>query len=285
MESTNHVSSESEGFKRLSPPTNDFRVDQSPPQASGIRRRIRMREVLTLSLAALSVGVLVGGIAQANGLPDRNTTAGRLGGTIGMTGRSSAGATSGPWPEVVVGGSGQPFIEAAAGDDRVSLPKQVVSYGTVSGVPWSLTGFWSDGGGSYSDAAGPCAELFLGADGEGGGTAICAQPPVQQDAPSSSSLRMSVLLSSANPGFVAYFGMVPSGAAQVQVRLSSGDVRTFDVLNDVKGLETGYFAFFAPPGIKGDVAVTDGTGSVLVIQSLCGLPAAGANETIGGECR
>lgn len=287
MAHRNHRSSESEVLERLSQASKDFRVGQGPParMTAAIRRRIRVRESFTLSVAVLGVGVLViGGIALASGLPGGGTTAGGSGGTGDPNGRSSGGATPEPWPEVVVGGSEQPFIEASAGADGVDLPKQVVSYGTVSGVPWSLTGFWSDGGDSYSDAPGACAELFLGAEGEGGGTAICAEP-VQKDAPSSSILRMSVLFSGANPGFVAYFGMVPSGAAQIQVRLSSGDVRTFDVLSDAKGLETGYFAFFAPPGIKGEVAVTDGTGSVLATQSLCSLPTADASETIGGECR
>lgn len=197
---------------------------------------------------------------------------------------SSHDGTPQPWPEVILGGTGKAFVDVLTPDDNVKLPKEVVSYGTVVGVPWSLTGFWSDGGGSYSESPGACAELFLGADGEGGGTAICADA-LLKGFPSAAPVRMSFLYSGAYPGFVGYFGLAPAAAELIRVEMSTGDVLSFDILSTTQELGSRCFVFFAPPDSNEKVSIVDGEGAVLATRSLRKMPIAGVNETIGGECR
>ena len=163
-------------------------------------------------VASFEVGVLViGVIALASDLPRESATGGRAEVSEPPAAQSSHDGTPQPWPEVIVGGTETPYVDIPAADDNVKLPKEVVSYGTVAGVPWSLTGFWSDGGGSYSDSRGACAELFLGADGDSGGTAVLADTALK-GGPSTGLIRMGFLYSGANPGFVGYFGLVPPEA-------------------------------------------------------------------------
>jgi hypothetical protein len=144
-----------------------------------------------------------------------------------------------PWDVVVVGGAEQPSIHQA-GHENVNPPKEIISYGSmasgsVAGVPWSLTGFLAKGRGSH-EVGGPCAELLLGADGAGGGTAACWEAfPKDSGLSTSSDIRMSFLYSGDDPSFVAYFGLVSSRVAGMQLQLSDGDVKVIDIVPGAEG--------------------------------------------------
>ena len=187
------------------------------------------------------------------------------------------------WPETITDASGDAFVEATTPDDNIKLPKEVISHGTVDGVPWSLTAFWSEGEGSYTQSPGACAELFLGAGGEDGGTAICADVR-PQGFPNAGPVRMAFLYSGAHPGFVAYFGLVPLEAERIRVKTSTSSVLQCDVLRTVQDLGSGYFAFFARPDTDGEVAIFDDTGAVTATKSFSRMPSAAPHETFGGEC-
>ena len=180
--------------------------------------------------------------------------------------RPSGGQRSGeeprpPWPDVIVG-AGKPFLGVPAPGDNIRDPKEVVSYGTVAGVPWSLAGFWANGGGSYSDSPGPCAELFLDADGEGGGTAVCAGRP-SAGLPSTGPIYLGFVYSGAHPTFVGYFGLVPREVDRLRVSIPSGDALHLDTLTTTQELGLGYFVFFAPPESKGEASFADTSGNIL----------------------
>jgi hypothetical protein len=87
------------------------------------------------------------------------------------------------WPRTVVGGDFEPYVDHEADregrlDPGVLPPKVPIAWGTVQGVPWSLTAFnvdgsrdWEGHGGAEGEP-GPAGQLFLGHHGDFGGGGI-----------------------------------------------------------------------------------------------------------------
>jgi hypothetical protein len=96
------------------------------------------------------------------------------------------------WPDVVPGGSFTPYVDHGIDPFGVRDPgvlgeKTPITWGTVQGIPWSVTAFMVDGTGDWKanggpdGLPGPAGDLFLGPDGAfgGGGLSLYCTIPWQ----------------------------------------------------------------------------------------------------------
>jgi hypothetical protein len=150
--------------------------------------------------------------------------------------------TSGPagWPTVTLGGDFEPYVDHVQDqqgtlDPGVIGEKHVVEYGTVNGIPWSLTGFAAAGGDWTGSAGpdgspGPVGELFLGAQGSMGGAGISlysTQPWSPNDLGASGVAFGDAELS-------GYAGVISSNVASVELRPEDGDAVSVTLVETVQ---------------------------------------------------
>jgi hypothetical protein len=185
----------------------------------------------------------------------------------------------GEWPDVVPGGNFEPYVDHELGpggvlDPGVVTPKRPIIWGTVQGVPFSLTAFNVDGSGDWvgnggpNGEPGPAGQLFLGSGGRhgGGGFALYRSTPWE---PSDLGLRGFGF--GAGP-LTAYVGVVSQRVAAVDFRFEDGQVRSVEPVPGPPGVEAGYFLLWAPNDLGGEVVALAEDGSVLQSSTLC-LPA------------
>lgn len=182
----------------------------------------------------------------------------------------------GAWPEVTIGGDFTPYVDHVVGADGaldagVVGEKVVIAYGTVQGIPWSLTAFdVRDGGGWTGNAGpdgepGPAGELFLGAGGMfgGGGLALYGTTPWQANALGASGFGFGAAR------LTAYAGVVSTRVERVEVHLADGEVRTVSLIDGPAGVEARYFVLWAPNDAAGRIVAFDAEGAEIDDQLMC----------------
>jgi hypothetical protein len=101
------------------------------------------------------------------------------------TGANSGNAIDPPsgntdeWPEVVATSTENAYVDHEMGEaNRLESPKVSVEAGTVDGVSWSLATYLAapDSIGEGLVEPAPCAQVFLGDQGEYGGGGVCLTP-------------------------------------------------------------------------------------------------------------
>jgi hypothetical protein len=196
----------------------------------------------------------------------------------------------GEWPDVVLGGDFEPYVDHEVGaggvlDPGVVTSKEPIIWGTVQGVPFSLTAFNVDGSGDWighggpNGEPGPAGELFLGAGGRygGGGLALYRSTPWE---PSDLGLRGFGF--GAGP-LTAYAGVVSQRVAAVEFRFEDGQVRSVEPVPGPPGVEAGYVLLWAPNDLGGEVVALAEDGSVLQRSTLC-LPARDIEPAANTAC-
>jgi hypothetical protein len=165
------------------------------------------------------------------------------------------------WPEVSYGGDFTPYVDHVIDLEGVLDPdvvgkKHVVAYGTVQGIPWSLTGFMST---DHSNDPIPVGELFLGRGGLFGGSGLRFSGP--QFGVSGTGF--------GSVGLTAYAGIVGESVAAVEFRPASGDARPIRLFEGPSTVGARYFVLWPPTGAVGEIVALDASGEVVDQASLC----------------
>jgi TolB protein len=165
------------------------------------------------------------------------------------------------WPEVFYGGDFTPYVDHVIDLEGVLDPdvvgkKHVVVYGTVQGIPWSLTGFMST---DHSDEPIPVGELFLGRGGRFGGSGLRFSGP--QFGVSGTGF--------GSVGLTAYAGIVGESVAAIEFRPAAGEARPIRLFEGPSTVGARYFVLWPPTGAVGEIVALDGSGQVVDQASLC----------------
>jgi hypothetical protein len=187
------------------------------------------------------------------------------------------------WPEVTYGGAFTPYVDHEANSAGVVDPgvigqKVPVLWGTVQGVPWSLTAYDARGDGAGPQGEpGPAGQLFLGSDGAygGSGLGLYGTTPWQPN-----DLGLTGLVFGSGP-LTAYAGVVSSRVSRVELRLTDGAVRDVRLVAGPAGVDAGYFVVWTPNGTTGEIVALASDGSVVQSARLCAPPSADPDSTIG----
>lgn len=182
----------------------------------------------------------------------------------------------GAWPDVTYGGDFAPYVDHEATSDGVVDPgvvgdKTPISWGTVQGVPWSLTAFAVRNADGWTGSAGPggqpgpAGQLFVGADGAfgGGGVALYGTTPWEP-----TDFSMTGFGFGSGP-LTAYAGVVSNRVANVQFQLDEGQTREVELVPGPAGVDAKYFVLFTPNGATGTALAYASDGSELGRQALC----------------
>lgn len=264
---------EFEPFDFLHPPTEASpsyeRLDTTPPPDADA--------VIVPDITGLSKGQAVAVVEdlglsfQVTLTPVDDTPEGLVASQDPAPGTSvNAGATvtiaisegsAGEWPEVSYGGDFTPYVDHVIDMQGVLDPgvvgkKHVVAYGTVQGIPWSLTGFMST---DHSDDPIPVGELFLGPRGQFGGSGLGFSGP--QFGVSGTGF--------GSMGLTAYAGIVGESVAAVEFRLASGEARPIRLFEGPSTVGARYFVLWPPTGAVGEIVALDASGEVVDQASLC----------------
>ncbi len=190
-----------------------------------VRRRARIRRVVTATVAGLAViAIVMGGVVTAGAL--------RSPSDIGPVG-----------PEEPAQPSATPRDD---GDGVQPIGSEVVvGQGTVSGQSWTLI--------AYESNAGLCVELELGA-GRGGGCGF--------DVPEKGDLSL-IVGSEAGLSKSIIHGVVSKRVAALVVTLDAGEDSEWEIIEGPSGFDVNFFAEFLPPNAEGIVEARDDRGAVL----------------------
>jgi hypothetical protein len=169
--------------------------------------------------------------------------------------------SAGEWPEVSYGGDFTPYVDHVIDMEGVLDPdvvgkKHVVAYGTVQGIPWSLTGFMST---DHSYDPIPVGELFLGPGGQFGGSGLGFSGP-------QFGVRGTGF---GSVGLTAYAGIVGESVAAVEFRPASGEARPIRLFEGPSTVSARYFVLWPPTGAVGEIVALDASGEVVDQASLC----------------
>ncbi len=196
----------------------------------------------------------------------------------------------GEWPETVLGGDFEPYVdhvmdEQGVLDPGIVTPKTPIIWGTVQGVPFSVTAFKVDGWGDWTGSGGPdgepgpAGELFLGALGVYGGVSLA----LNADAPwQPNDLGMDEIGFGSGP-LTAYAGVVSERVAAVEFRFADGQTRSVDLVPGPDGVKASYFILWAPNDLGGEVVALAEDGATLERRTLC-LPAADLESDAISSC-
>ncbi len=188
------------------------------------------------------------------------------------------------WPEVTVGGPERPHpVDHGIDDDlMVARPREVVAYGTVNGIPWTIQAFvtapgpkakWWDHG-----PVGPELEFFLGKDGWFGGGGVSTWLDEGND------FTASLHFFGRFPETVSWVGLASNRTDHLEVRLDDGRTRRADLHEEPEGFPR-FFWFFPPRRAAGVVVAVDANGNELQRESLMDIevsPTSNAGTAIGG---
>ena len=188
------------------------------------------------------------------------------------------------WPEVEVGGPEPPRpVDHGIDDDLVvTRPREVVAYGTVNGIPWTIQAFvtapgpnakWWDHG-----PVGPELEFFLGKDGWFGGGGVSTWLDEAND------FTASLHFFGRFPDIVSWVGVATDRTDHLEVRPDNGRSRRADLHDGPEGFPR-FFWFFPPRGAARVVVAVDADGHELQRESLMDIevsPTSNAGTTIAG---
>ena len=199
----------------------------------------------------------------------------------------SGPATSGPdgWPTVTLGGDFEPYVDHVVSQDGAVDPgvvgeKHVVAYGTVNGIPWSLTGFAASGG-DWAGAEQPdgtpgaAGELFLGALGSMGGSSFSLSV-----APSHPDDLRAAGVAFGDAALTGYAGIVSPRVASVELRPDGGDPIDVTLVDGPADVDARYFAVWTPNDLRGELVALDAAGEVIGSAPMCAsVPEAGSTSS------
>ena len=154
------------------------------------------------------------------------------------------------------------IIDEGIDADLISTrPHELVTWGTVDGVPWRIQSavtapgpharWWDDHG-----PVGPELVFMLGKDDAFGGGGVFTRLN------DGSHLGASIDFFGSHPAIVSWVGIVSDDVARIEVRLEDGDVRPIEV-HDGPGGFPDLFWFFPPRGAAGVVVALGADGSEL----------------------
>jgi hypothetical protein len=176
----------------------------------------------------------------------------------------------GEWPEVTFGGDFTPYIDhvvdsAGRLDPGVVGEKVVIAYGTVEGVPWSLTAFNVVNAGGWKGSAGPdgepgpAGELAIGSPGGGSGSALYGSTPWRPQHLSGGVLSWDTV--------AALHGVVSPRVASLRLELDGYAPRTLELIAGPPAVEASFYLLFMPQGLTGRIVALDADGSEL--EQMC----------------
>lgn len=203
------------------------------------------------------------------------------------TGANSGNAIDPPsgntdeWPEVVETSPEDAYVDHEMGEaNRLESPKVSVEAGTVDGVSWSLATYLAapDSIGEGLVEPAPCAQVFLGDQGEYGGGGVCLTPLSL----SSGQVEM-VGIAWGKTSTTAYAGVVENKVAIVEL-LVDGDAAPHqaELVESPTSPDVRSFVIFVPNGASGAVVVYGSAKEVIAEVPLClaGAPIS-AGSTLG----
>lgn len=174
------------------------------------------------------------------------------------------------WPEVIVGGAHEPYVDRIADEiPYITRPKTVAAYGSVNDYPWSLVLFKKEGDPEddeelMSDYRPPPTrfEFFLGGrlpGGEpgglgGGGGPISINEGAHIDATAHTW--------PTDPPVMGYVIFTADDVAEVRVKPDSAVPRTFAVERPIPGFPK-FCVFFPPFGVPGAIEILHSSGRLL----------------------
>ena len=187
----------------------------------------------------------------------------------------------GTWPDVVNGADVAPYVDHEIDSRGVLDPgvigqKVPIAWGTVQGIPWSLTAFMVDGRGDWEahggpeGVPGPAGQLFLGAHGQFGGGGLSLYntiPWLPRD------LGLSSMAFGSGP-LTVHVGVVADSVTAVQFRFEDGTEMSQAPIPGSPGVDAGYLLLWAPNDVGGTIQALEAKGSVLV-EHVLHLPAIG----------
>lgn len=177
-----------------------------------------------------------------------------------------------PWPEVILGGSHEPYVDRMMDDiPHIARPKTVAAYGTVEGYPWSLVLFTKHGDPEDDEPLMPHYqpaparfELFLGGTsglpgsepgGLGGGEGEAALRDGAHIDTTAHSW-------ATNPPVIGYAIFTSDEVSEIRVTPEGAEARTFAVERGLDGFPK-FCVFFPPFGAPGSIKAVDASGRVL----------------------
>jgi hypothetical protein len=230
------------------------------PDVTGLSREAAVGQLESLGLTirvtlSAAEDIPEGLVASQDPAPGTSVDAG-VAVTIVISERSA-----GEWPEVSYGGDFTPYVDHVIDMEGVLDPdvvgkKHVVAYGTVQGIPWSLTGFMST---DHSNDPIPVGELFLGPGGQFGGSGLRFSGP--QFGVSGTGF--------GSVGLTAYAGIVGESVAAVEFRPASGEPMPIRLFEGPSTVGARYFVLWPPTGAVGEIVALDASGAVVDQASLC----------------
>jgi hypothetical protein len=230
------------------------------PDVTGLSREKGVAQLEGLGLT-VAVALTTYEDTQAGTIASQDPTAGTsvdAGTTVRIV---ISEGSAGEWPEVSYNGDFTPYVDHVIDMEGVLDPevvgkKHVVAYGTVQGIPWSLTGFMST---DHSEEPIPVGELFLGRGGQFGGSGLGFSGP--QFGVSGTGF--------GSVGLTAYAGIVGESVAAVEFRPASGEPRPIRLFEGPPTVGTRYFVLWPPTGAVGEIVALDASGEVVDQASLC----------------
>jgi hypothetical protein len=168
----------------------------------------------------------------------------------------------GEWPELTFGGDFTPYIDHEINENGVRDPgvvgeKSVVAYGTVEGVPWSITGFKVRSAGEVV----PSGQFFLGAGGALGGEGLGELRPEQPPG------HLSAGFATVNSEISYVDGLIGAEVSKIRVVLESGEERFPELFPGPPDVDARYFVLFVPLEATGRVYALDDAGNV--VSQMC----------------
>lgn len=185
---------------------------------------------------------------------------------IPESGRTLCGMAE--WPEVRVDGGDLPRAVDHGLDEglEIVLPRQVIAYGTVNDLPWTIQSYVTSPGPDAKwwehGSVGPELEFFLGKDGHFGGGGVGTRLN------EGTHFTASVGFFGRFPEVVSWVGVVSDLVDHLDVRLDDGQVRRVDVLEPTLDSFPRFFWFFPPRGAAGVVVALGADGRELQREDL-----------------
>lgn len=247
-----------------------------PTSSRGWHPRLRTRR--HSALVAILVGAFLAVVGVSSGATGSGATAENSVNSIDPTLPSD---TSDDWPDVVEASPEDAYVDHEVHEeDQIEGPKIAVEAGTVDDVPWSLATFLAAPdaiGGGLSEPA-PCAQVFLGDEGEYGGGGACLTPL------SLASGQVEIVgIAWGLASTTAYSGIVGEKVAGVELILDGDSApHEAELVGSSASPGVRYFVIFVPNGASGKVVVHGLDKEVVVEAPLCLADAPiAAESTIG----
>jgi hypothetical protein len=231
----------------------------------GTGRRVAARRVAKTTILAGGLAAFM--LAVALVVPHGEQHAAPAGGGK-SAGPAKNGASVGPtftvpdgWPVVTLGGDVTPYIDHD-GSLGIAGQKQVVAFGTANGIPWTITGFNTDGEGLYR-TVGVCGDIEFGDGGTFGGAIVEGTPCGMN--PYHTMVGETV----DSDQLLGYASVLSKDVAKVEIRLKDGANVEVPILPGPAGIDANFFVFFTPGLTEGEAVSLDASGNVITTAKLC----------------